>query len=68
MKYEFNEKQQEIIRKIGYDPNADMDFDTADKLSDAASEYLYLHGLNDNGEVDDIGFICEEICDIIAYS
>ncbi len=65
--FSWNEKQKSLLQKM----DLPFDFTNVDETNladfeEAVGEYLQLHGIGDDDEVNDSGLICETILDEIA--
>ncbi len=65
--FSWTEKQKNLLQKM----DLPFDFTNVDETNladfeEAVGEYLQLHGIGDDDEVNDSGLICETILDEIA--
>ena len=67
MKIDFDNKQMDLLNKIGFPFSLSEDLSDDDILliDEKVSEYFQLNGI-DNDRVNDIGFLCESIIDCIS--
>lgn len=67
MKIDFDNKQMDLLNKIGFPFSLSEDFSDDDILliDEKVSEYFQLNGI-DNDRVNDIGLVCESIIDCIS--
>lgn len=56
-----NEKQLQLLRKIGVDENAEFDI-----IEEVVGDYLNTHCLDENYTPNEDGLICESILDYIG--
>ena len=70
MKINFSSEQVELLRKmdIPFDPLSDLTNEEILMLDEIVCEYFSFNGIKENDEVNQIGFICENILDLIAES
>lgn len=66
MKYVFNERQKNIIRKVGYDPDMNYDNSEVDELVEKIADYLMDHGFNKDYVANGTGNLCEDIITILT--
>ncbi|WP_154646050.1 hypothetical protein [Peptoanaerobacter stomatis] len=67
MKIDFDNKQMDLLNKIGFPFSLSEDLSDDDILliDEKVSEYFQLNGI-DNDRVNDIGLVCESIIDCIS--
>lgn len=67
MKIDFDNKQMDLLNKIGFPFSLSEDLSDYDILliDEKVSEYFQLNGI-DNDRVNDIGLVCESIIDCIS--
>ena len=67
MKIDFDNKQIDLLNKIGFPLSLSEDLSDDDILliDEKVSEYFQLNGI-DNDKVNDIGMVCESIIDCIS--
>lgn len=56
-----NEKQLQLLRKIGIDVDAEFDI-----IEEAVGDYLTMHCLDKNYTPNEEGLICESILDYVG--
>ncbi|MGE5627819.1 MAG: hypothetical protein ACM3X7_06845 [Solirubrobacterales bacterium] len=68
MKLDFNEKQIELLNKIGFDFNVSgpLTDEQILEIDDKVSNYFAAKGLGNNDVVNETGQICESIMDILG--
>jgi len=66
MIYQFNDEQQKLLNKLGFEPLKDYDDEANEQLLDAVADHLLGVGFDDNYEANKIGNICEDIITIIT--
>jgi len=68
MKLNFNEKQIELLNKIGFDfdVTGDLSDDEIMEIDEKVSDYFAYYGLDENDSVNDTGLLCESIMDILG--
>lgn len=68
MKLDFNEKQIELLNKIGFDFNimGELSDENILEIDDKVSDYFAYNGIGDNDTVNHVGLVCESIMDVLG--
>ncbi|WP_370854454.1 hypothetical protein [Megasphaera sp.] len=64
----FSENQKAFLKTLKLPFNLDHDLSDEEffMLDDCVSDYLEIHGIDANDEVNEIGRMCESILDVLA--
>lgn len=66
MIHQFNDEQQELLNKLGFEPLKDYDDESNEQLLDAVADHLIEVGFGENYVANKTGNICEDIITIIT--